>query len=102
MKDIIGKAFLAGLGAASLTREKSEGIINDLVKRGEVSWEEKPGLLDDLVKAGEKHKNEIQGLIQKEVQKVMGALDIPTRQEYETLREQIEQLSKREDSADKS
>ncbi len=102
MKDIIGKAFLAGLGAVSLTREKLEGIVDDLVKRGELSWEEKPGLLDDLVKAGEKHRDELQKLVQKEVKKVLGVLDIPTRQEYETLRERIEQLSKNEDSADKS
>ena len=102
MTSIINKAFLAGLGAVSLTRGKLESIVDELVKLGEVSWEEKQGLLDDLVKAGEKHKNEIRKLVQKEVQKASEKLDIPTRQEIEALREQIEKLHKREDNTDKS
>jgi len=94
MKDLIGKAFLAGLGAVSLTREKLESVVDDLVKRGEVAREEKQKLLNDLVEAGEKHQNEIRGFVQKEVQKVLEALDIPTRQDIRDLQKQIEKLGK--------
>ncbi|HDH57619.1 MAG TPA: polyhydroxyalkanoate synthesis regulator [Bacteroidetes bacterium] len=94
MKDLIGKAFLAGLGAVSLTREKLESVVDDLVKRGEVAREEKQKLLNDLVEAGEKHQNEIRGFIQKEVKKALEALDIPTRQDIRDLQKQIEKLGK--------
>ncbi len=94
MKDLIGKAFLAGLGAVSLTREKLESVVDDLVKRGEVAREEKQKLLNDLVEAGEKHQNEIRGFVQKEVQKVLEALDIPTRQDIRDLQKQMEELGK--------
>jgi len=43
MSDFINKAFLAGLGAISLSRDKVESLIDDLVKRGELSHEEKGG-----------------------------------------------------------
>ncbi|RLG80916.1 MAG: hypothetical protein DRO40_10480 [Thermoprotei archaeon] len=99
MSNIINKTILAGLGALSLTREKVEEVVDDLVKRGEISLDEKPGVLTDLVKAAEKRKDEARGFIRKEVQKVLEALDIPTRQEMNTLREQIENLSKRQEEA---
>ena len=96
MSDLIKKTLLAGLGAFSLTREKVEDTIDDLVKRGELSREEKPGMLEDFAKAAEKRQNEVREFVQKEVQKVLKALDIPTRQEINDLREQIEQLRKDE------
>ncbi len=99
MSNIINKAILAGLGALSLTREKVEEVVDDLVKRGEISLDEKPGVLTDLVKAAEKRQDEARVFIQKEVQKVLKVLDIPTRQEMNTLREQIENLSKRQEEA---
>jgi len=99
MSNIINKAILAGLGALSLTREKVEEVVDDLVKRGEISLDEKPGVLTDLIKAAEKRQDEAKVFIQKEVQKVLKALDIPTRQEINTLREQIENLSKRQEDA---
>ena len=98
MSNNIKKALLAGIGVLSLTREKVEEAVDDLVKRGELSLEEKPGVLTDLVKAAEKRKDEAQGFIRKEVQKVLEALDIPTRQEVNALREEIEQLRKHEES----
>ncbi len=98
MSNIINKAILAGLGALSLTREKVEEVVDDLVKRGEISLDEKQGVLTDLIKAAEKRKDEAQEFIRKEVQKVLEALDIPTRQEVNALREEIEQLRKHEES----
>ena len=98
MSNNIKKALLAGIGALSLTREKVEEVVDDLVKRGELSLEEKPGVLSDLVKAAEKRQDEARVFIQKEVQKVLKALDIPTRQEVNALREEIEQLRKHEES----
>ena len=100
MSDLIKKILLAGLGAFSLTREKVEDIIDDLVKRGELSREEKPGILADLAKAAEKRQNEVREFVQKEVQKVLKALDVPTRQEISDLQEQIEQLNRHEKSTE--
>lgn len=98
MASIFSKAILAGMGALSLTREKVEEVVDDLVKRGEISLDEKQGVLSDLVKAAEKRHDEAQEFIRKEVRKVLNALDIPTRQEFNALREEIEQLRMHEES----
>ena len=37
MLDLLRKTYLAGLGLTTLTREKMEELVDELVKRGEVA-----------------------------------------------------------------
>jgi len=101
MSDIIKKIFLAGLGAATLTREKAEDIIEELVKKGELSREEKPGVLNDLLKATEKRKDEMQNFVKEEVQKILKTFDIPTREEIDALEKRLKNHIKQKHGADK-
>jgi polyhydroxyalkanoate synthesis regulator phasin len=101
MSDIIKKVFLAGLGAATLTREKAEEIIEDLVKKGELKREEKPGVLDDLLKATEKRKDEMQNFVKEEVQKVLKTLNITTKEDIDSLEKRLKNHIKQKHDADK-
>jgi len=92
MSNIINKALMAGLGAASLSREKLEALIDDFVKRGEVSYNEKQGLLSDLLESVEKRRTELKQFVQKEVKIVLKALDVPTREEVNIIKKQVERL----------
>ena len=85
MSDIIKKILLAGLGVATLTREKVEDLIEELIKKGELTREEKQGFLDDLLKATEKRKDEVRNFVKDEFQKCLKALNIPTRDEINAL-----------------
>jgi polyhydroxyalkanoate synthesis regulator phasin len=96
MSDIINKAFLAGLGVISLSRDKAEGIIDDLVKRGELSQGEKRGMLSELLESVEKRQAELGEFIQKEVRQILKSLDIPTREEINGLKEEMDSLRKQE------
>jgi len=92
MKDIINKAFLAGLGAISLTREKLESFIEELVKQGEISRGDKPGIISNLYKEMEKRRDDLKAFIRKEVKKILKGLDIPTREEVDALKEEMERM----------
>ena len=96
MSDIINKAFLAGLGAVSLSRDKVEGFIDDLIKRGELSQEEKRGMLSELLESVEKRQAELGEFIHKEIRQILKSLDIPTREEIIKLKEGIEHLKKQD------
>ncbi|RKX25836.1 MAG: hypothetical protein DRP47_09150 [Candidatus Zixiibacteriota bacterium] len=96
MSDIINKAFLAGLGAISISRDKVEGIIDDLVKRGELSQEEKRGMLSELLESVEKRQTELGDFIRKEIRQILESLDIPSREEINKLKEEIERLNKQD------
>lgn len=101
MSDIINKAFLAGLGAISISRDKVEGLIDDLVKRGKLSQEEKRGMLSDLFESVDKRQAELGEFIHKEIRQILKSLDIPTREEINRLKEEIDSLRKQEtDSGD--
>lgn len=52
------KALLAGIGAAALTVEKSSEIVNELVKKGEITVEQGKALNQELKHKAEETKAE--------------------------------------------
>jgi polyhydroxyalkanoate synthesis regulator phasin len=48
MSDTARKIFLAGVGAVAVTAEKSAQVVDDLVKRGEITVEQGKGLNEEL------------------------------------------------------
>ena len=87
-KKAINNVILAGLGALSLTREKAEEIIDNLIKRGELSKGERKVAIDDLIaKAEEQAKKFTDTMKQK-----AGSLRGVKREEYESLRQELESL----------
>lgn len=92
MTDVINKAFLAGLGAINLTREKLESVVDELVKKGELARGDKSGILEGLSEEVEKRRDELKSFVRKEVQKVLKSLDVPSRDEVDALKEEIERM----------
>ena len=84
-----------GIGAAVMTKEKVEEVVNELVKKGEVGQDESKKLIDDLIEKGEKSKKDIEAQIEKTVKSVVEKLDISTKKEMEELKSEIEELRKK-------
>lgn len=82
------KLILAGIGAAAATKEKSEGILKELVKKGELTVEQGKVLNEEL-----KHnlKDAIRDNVTVNVVRpdVMDAVDDMTDVELEALKERI-------------
>lgn len=89
MSELIKKILLASVGAVSLTKEKAENLLEELVKRGEIAREDKTSLLSEILKSIEQSQQETRKFIQKEMEKALKALDIPTRSEFEELKKQV-------------
>ena len=88
LKDLVN----LGLGAVVMTKEKAEEVAKELVKKGEVSQDEGKKLIDDLIKKGEESKKEIEDTIEKNVKNLIEKIDMPTRQEMNSLKSEIKQL----------
>lgn len=80
----IKKLMLAGIGAVATTYEKSEEVLNDLVKKGEITVDQGKALNTELkhtLKEGLKGKSEfdaedfISGLSDEEMERLKSALD---------------------------
>jgi polyhydroxyalkanoate synthesis regulator phasin len=91
LNEIIHKAVMAGLGIP----EKFKEIIDELVKKGELSESQGAKLIKEytekICKTGDALNREISEIIKKTLEK----MNIPTRDEVEKLNRKISSLSAR-------
>lgn len=102
MFELIRKTILAGLGAATLTKEQVDKLVDELIKRGEVTAEERPKLVKDLLARAEKSEKELEGKVNESLEKVIEKLGIPTKADLDALSGKIDQLTKKVDKAEKT
>ncbi len=95
MSDLIKKTILTGLGLASLTKEKAENLVKDLIKEGEVSEGEGSKLVKELLKKVEDNKKTMEKKIEKTVCDVLKKMNIPNRKDITDLSSKIEKLEKK-------
>ncbi len=92
MRDTMRKLLYAGIGVFSITREKAEQVINELVDKGQVSREEAQDMVDDLVKKGEEERENIRQSIKEEIANASQNIGLVTRKEFNELKNRVEAL----------
>ncbi|MCD5383294.1 phasin family protein [candidate division WOR-3 bacterium] len=95
MKGFIEKMLLAGLGGLTITREKAEEIVADLVKKGEVARNDQSEFVNRLLEKGENTRTEIEKLFEKSMAKVLDRLNIPTKSDIDVLVKKIDELARK-------
>lgn len=95
MFDFFERGFLATVGALSLSREKIQETVDQLVARGELNTDEAKQLVEKMIKRGQEERETIRGLVRQEVQKVIGELDLATHKDFEVLNEKLDALVKK-------
>ncbi len=98
MLEILRKGYLIGIGLASLTREKIEEVVDELVKRGEVAEKDRPRIIEDLMTRMRDEQKRLSNSVKDTVQRVVGEMGVPTRQQFEELRQRLEKLEKQQSS----
>jgi len=94
MKNLLGKIVSLELGIVSSATEKVKGVVEELIKQGQVGEGEAKKVIDSLVKLGEKNKEEIKKYVGKMIADTLHGLDIPTRKELQKLNKDLEELKK--------
>jgi polyhydroxyalkanoate synthesis regulator phasin len=94
MADLFEKTLLAGLGLFDLTKEKAERIVNELIKRGELSQSDKAKAVKEMLKGHEERTKKLKEKIDQQVDKVVEKVKGTTAQELSELNKKIEKLSK--------
>ncbi len=92
MLDFFEKGFLATVGAFSLTREKTQEMVDELVKRGEINREEGKQLVERMVNRGEEEQNHLRKLVHQEVHKVLNELNLATKKDLEDLQGKLDAI----------
>lgn len=89
MIDLLKKGLALGLGFAIVSKEQIEKVVDELVKKGEVSVTESKDLINDLVQKGEEQQQEINTKIQDQLQKLLEELKVPTQADILRLEKRI-------------
>ena len=94
LKDGLRTIFLAGVGAVAITGEKASVIIDDLVKKGELTVEEGKVLNEEFKKKAKENLNP--EAIQKNVKEVIASIDEMTKEQRDAIRSMLDRLDKKE------
>jgi polyhydroxyalkanoate synthesis regulator phasin len=67
--DLFERFINLGLGAFSITKEKAEKIIDEMVERGEINREEAKKTMENIMKKGEEQRNQFRDMVKEELDK---------------------------------
>jgi len=95
VRDLLEKTLLAGLGAVVLTKERTDDLVDELTKRGQMSGEQAREVVDvlthrwrgDAIRFSERAGSTVSGLSRE--------LGLVTRREWEELELRLAQVEHR-------
>jgi polyhydroxyalkanoate synthesis regulator phasin len=92
LRTIIRNSVYFGVGAISMTREKVEEVVAELVKKGEMTRGEGKRFSDEVIRSIERARKDIDSRIQKGTRKATEALNLVTQDEIKRLERRINRL----------
>jgi polyhydroxyalkanoate synthesis regulator phasin len=95
MSDILRKTYLFGLGLASMTKEKVEEVVDDLVQKGEVTEKDRGDIMSDLWTKAKEEQQRLSETVRENVKHYIGEMRVPSRAQYDELLKRIEDLEQR-------
>lgn len=94
MLELIKKSLLLGLGAITVTKEKVEEIVDELIKKGELAKDERSKAIQDLLNKGKEQEKILSAKISEEVQKAINKIGLATKDDLAKLEKKIQNLKK--------
>lgn len=95
MREFMERGILASIGILSLTREKAQAAVDELVKRGEVKRDDSKGLVERLVKRGDEERGSFRKMVHEELGKMAHELNLATKDDLRALEKKVEALSQK-------
>jgi len=95
MIELLRKTLLIGLGAVTLTKERIDGLVDELVKKGEIASKEGPKLVKELLQESQNAKKELEKKVEEATQKALKKLNLASKSEMKTLQARVEELERR-------
>lgn len=91
---VFKRMFLAGLGTMSLSKEKAEAIVDELVKAGQIKEKEGRKLLDEMLQKAETLRKEVEQKVSSQAKVAYGKLNLATLEQMKKMEKRIQQLER--------
>ena len=98
MIEIVKKSMLAGIGIASLTKDKVEEIAKDLVKQGGISEQEGRKFVEEMLGYADKTKNDMEKIVESSIEKVINRLDLVRKKDFDELKKSLAEIQEKLDA----
>ncbi|HSK47104.1 MAG TPA: hypothetical protein VLA05_03760 [Coriobacteriia bacterium] len=85
-------AFLIGVGALEITREKSGEIADDLIERGKLSKSDAKDVAQKMTEVAEKQQEVVRSTVARETDRAMKTAGVATKEDLDELRGEIAEL----------
>jgi polyhydroxyalkanoate synthesis regulator phasin len=92
MLDYIRKITLAGAGLAIMTTEKVQEIMEELVKKGEMTEKEAREAVSEFVEKSKQAKKDLEDKMEQMATGLLNRMNVPTRKEIEEIKERLTRL----------
>lgn len=95
MIDLIKKTLLAGVGAAIVTKEKAEHVLQDYVKQGKVSAADAKAMAERIAEQGRREFDEMSDQLGTKLRDLSKRSDEATQARIAALEQRIQALEAR-------
>ncbi|MHB9148787.1 MAG: phasin family protein [Thermoleophilia bacterium] len=95
LRDVIERTLLVGLGAAALTVDRAQKVVDDFVRRGQLSAEEGRDMVEGLASRSRDEARSVLKSADSSVQSVFRELGIASRRELEDIDFRLRQIEHR-------
>ena len=92
--DFFKKSVLFGLGVFDLTKEKAENLVDEMIKRGEMTQSDKAKAVKELLKGHDERMEKLKKKIDESVEKVTAKVKGKEKEELAKLQKKIDELTK--------
>lgn len=85
----------AGIGLATLTKEKAEEIISELIKKGELSKDDGKDALNNLMSRMQEERDKLKQKVQEQVENAISSMNIVRKSDLEEIKRRLEILEEK-------
>ena len=95
MEDLFKKTISFGIGLFDYTKEKVETLVEEMVKRGEVSKQDSSQAVEELWEKAEKEQSAFWNKVKTYINSIVDEMPLVRRSELKALEERLAALEKR-------
>jgi len=95
MFETLRKILLFGLGAAAVSADKMREVIDDLVKRGEITAEEGRKMFEEMMARSEEERRKMNERVRTQIRDMLKEIGVADRAQIATLESKIAALEQK-------
>jgi polyhydroxyalkanoate synthesis regulator phasin len=95
MEDLWRKAKHFGLGVLDFTREKAEALVQEMVKRGELTEQETSEAVATIMEKAKSEQEAFMDKLKGVVEKIVAETGLARHSDLDSLKKRVEDLEKR-------